>query len=124
MKPSDLEDEGFDPRSVGFTKKFLNMQQYNVDHWAISKDKVLLHWGAIPETQQEWQDLHAEAEKIASDQTGTCRNKLYKCTDDQRKEWRAAFDSHVRKHLASKASGWFASEEDAAAILIKALKYE
>ena len=74
MKPQDLEDSGFNPEAVAFTKKFLSYNKYNVDHWCISSDKKLLHWGAIPDTQEDWRELHASAEKEAQKDSGLSRS--------------------------------------------------
>lgn len=121
MRSTDLEDEGFNPDAVNFTKNYMTYQQYNVNHWALSKDKVLLHWGTIPETHDDWIELHEEAEKAATETTGMKRCKLFSATDEKRKEWKVAFDYYMQKHL-SKSSGWFASNEDAAVVLEKAIK--
>ncbi len=121
MRPSDLEDEGFSPQAVDFTKKYTALQQYNVDHWAISKDMKLLHWGAIPETSEEWIDLHAEAEKRALEDTGIKRVKLFRCAEEQRKEWKTTYDAFIRSTLSSRAGGWFTSEDDIVSILEKSL---
>ena len=40
----ELESEGFDPLAVSFTKSFIGLKKFNLDHWAISKDNKLLHW--------------------------------------------------------------------------------
>lgn len=40
---------GIDPRVYFLTKKYLSLENYNVNRWAISKDNVLMHYGAIPE---------------------------------------------------------------------------
>src|SRR4051812_25052981 len=34
IRPTELEDEGFNPAAVAFTKQFLAFEKYNVDHWA------------------------------------------------------------------------------------------
>jgi hypothetical protein len=87
MKLSDLEDEGFDPRTVAFTKRFLAFDQYNVDHWATSSDNKLLHWGAIPDNQDDWRALHEEAERQATKLTGYKRADLRDSSEPKRKEW-------------------------------------
>ncbi len=122
MKPCDLEDEGFCPQAVDFTKKYISLQQYNVDHWAISTDKRLLHWGAIPETSEEWLELHTQAEKVASEDTGIKRIKLSNCAENVRKEWKNIYDAFIRKNLSARSGGWFASEDEVESILAKALK--
>jgi hypothetical protein len=119
--PSELEDEGFNPHAVAFTKRFLTYEKYNVDHWATSSDGKLLHWGACPENEQEWASLHAEAEAAAEKITGHSRHKLPKTASDRR-AWRELYDQHIAKFISSKSIGWFLSEHTADEIIAKALE--
>lgn len=118
----DLEDEGFNPKAVGFTKKFLSYEKYNVDHWAVSKDGRLMHWGAIPESQEEWAELHAEAESKALSVTGVSRTDLYKACTSKRKDWRVVYDEYIASFLSKKASGWCQSIHRFGDIMEKAKK--
>jgi predicted nucleotidyltransferase len=120
IHPNELEDEGFNPKAVSFTKRFLSYAQYNVDHWAASSDGLLLHWGAIPDNQGEWMELHAEAEADAVKLTGVARNELRACAEDKRKEWKLAYDHYLKKFLAKGATGWFASKTELNDVLSKA----
>lgn len=106
LHPNDLVDEGFNPSTVDFTKKFLSYQKYNVDHWVVASDDKLLHWGAIPETHEEWAELHAAAETRARDTTGVKRSDLYKKAMSTRHEWKAIYDEYVAMFLTKKATGW------------------
>ena len=63
LSVTELEDEGFAPKAVKFTKAFINIKDYNVDHWAISSDKKLLHWGAFIENKDHWEEIKEQAEK-------------------------------------------------------------
>ena len=119
IHPSELEDEGFNPQAVIFTKRFLAYEKYNVDHWASSSDGKLLHWGAIPDSQEEWADLHIKAEKDATEETGIKRANLAKESDNNRIAWKKSYESCLKKFI-SKASGWYASENSAIEILSKA----
>src|SRR5438128_1372649 len=67
IRPDELEDMGFDPQAVAFTKRFLSYDQFNIDHWVTSSDGKLLHWGAIPDTREEWLELHSQAEASANE---------------------------------------------------------
>lgn len=110
LHPNDLEDEGFNPIAVQFTKKFLGYEKFNVDHWAVSKDGKLLHWGAIPENQDEWAELHAEAESRACASVGKKRAELFKETGEKRKEWRKVYDDYIASFLSKKSTGWCQSQ--------------
>jgi hypothetical protein len=119
---SDLEDMGFDPFAVAFTKRFLSFEKYNVDHWAASADGQLLHWGMIPDSQDEWAELHTEAEKRAVEATGLMRHQLHKTSDVKRREWKKAYDQYTAKYLTSGATGWYPSEHPLDEILAQAMK--
>jgi hypothetical protein len=123
IKPADLEDEGFNPKAVNFTKKFLSFEQYNVDHWATSSDGKLLHWGAIPDNQDEWRELHIEAEKRARADTGLDRACLPAASEAERKGWKSAYDSYIKKFLASSTTGWYPSDHPVDEILATAKKF-
>lgn len=121
MKTAELEDMGFNPKAVLFTRGFLTLEKYNVDHWATSSDGKLLHWGAIPSNSDDWLELHIEAEGRAKKHTGLSRQQLYNNNDENRKEWKMAYDRHL-KMVLSKSGGWCASEHSAEEILLKAKK--
>ena len=123
IKPADLEDEGFNPKAVGFTKRFLSFEQYNVDHWATSSDGKLIHWGAIPDNQEEWHELHIEAEKRACKDTGFSRAQLLAVSDAKRKEWKTAYDQYIKKYLAASTTGWYPSDHPVNEILATAKKF-
>lgn len=120
MKPSFLEDEGFCPQAVDFTKKYTSIQ-YNVDHWAISKDKKLLHWGAIPESSEDWIEIHNQAEKQSAKDTGFKREKLYNQSEEKKKEWKKIYDEYIKDILSTKVGGWFISKDKIDNILGKSL---
>jgi hypothetical protein len=122
MHTNDLLDEGFNPQAVSFTKKYLSFEKYNVDHWATAKDGKLLHWGAIADSQEEWADLHNEAEKRATEMTGLSRGALYKACSEQRKDWREIYDSQINLHLSRRNIGWCESSHHFDEIILSARK--
>lgn len=117
LPPRDLEDFGFNPLAVAFTKRFLSLEKYNIDHWATSSDGKLLHWGIIPDNQEEWLELHTAAENRAKEITGLDRKDLCSSNDAKRKEWKIAYDKYVKKYLSNGTTGWFASKNDVTEIL-------
>ncbi len=107
---NELEDEGFNPRAVSFTKKYLKFSQFNIDQWAISQDERLLHWGPITETVSEWADLRKEAEAHAKEATGLTRKRLCRASNDDRSKWRNAYNEYVQDFITGGPVGWYASE--------------
>jgi len=53
LKKAQLEEEGFDPDVVQFTKDFTKITSYNIDHWASGSKGEILHWGALLENEKE-----------------------------------------------------------------------
>jgi hypothetical protein len=122
MRPDELEDYGFNPKAVRFTKAFLGVKRCNVDHWVISSDEKLLHWGAIPDTHEEWSEIHKEAEATATRKTGVDRKGLRVADEDGRRAWKKAYDMHLRKFVSKNVSGWFPSESSTDLLLERAIK--
>jgi hypothetical protein len=122
LHPNDLEDEGFNPQAVAFTKRFLSYSKYNVDHWAVSRNGKLLHWGAMPDNQDDWAELHAEAEARARETCGVKRAELHRATPEKRSEWKGVYDSYIASFLSKKATGWCQSQHKFAEIAEKAKK--
>jgi len=112
-----LEEEGFDPKCVNFTKEFLSFKDYNIDHWAISDDKKLLHWGIISDSRDGWDELKKEAENYADSMTGN--KNLSKLKQIEKDQWSKSYDFYVNKALVkSKApTGWYLSAENIEEIL-------
>ncbi len=123
LHPNNLEDEGFNPQAVSFTKQFLSYEKYNVDHWAVSRNGKLLHWGAMPENQDDWAVLHAEAEKRAQDIVGIGRADLHTFGKSTRKEWRKMYDDYISAFLSKKSTGWCQSQHRFDEIAERAKKY-
>lgn len=121
IRPDELEDMGFDPQAVTFTKKFLSFQEFNIDHWATSSDGKLLHWGAIPDTQDEWLELHAKAEAEAEMVTGVRRSAL-SSKSAKKRDWKSAYDKYISRFIRSGSGGWFPSETELADVMATAIK--
>lgn len=121
---TEWEDYGFHPEAVLFTKQFLGMRQHNLDHWATSSDGKLLHWGPMPESIDEWQEVHAEAEKFAEKTTGYNRKKLTKSDDAVKTQWRDAYLGAANRGISKRDRllGWLPSEHSAEEVLANARK--
>jgi hypothetical protein len=124
INPRELEDLGFNADAVAFTKSFLGLKKYNVDHWATTGDGKLLHWGPTPESVEEWSEAHSEAEKYAQEMTGYNRMKLAKSGDEVKVQWYEAFTHSMNRGVTRKQKllGWYPSEHPAAETLANAKK--
>lgn len=107
MAAQELKDEGFDPGAIEFTKQYIALQKYNIDHWAVSSDNKLLHWGAIPLLGDEWDEIKAEAEKYAIFVTGLDRKKLIKANQKAKDRWSVLHDYYINKSLSGMPRGWY-----------------
>jgi len=103
---SRLEDLGYDPELVQFTKDFLSLDKYNIDHWAISNDGKILHWGPVIEDQDEWKSVKTEAEKYASFEMGIKGKMPKKSNYAAKGRWYVLYDHHVNHYLKDMPRGW------------------
>ena len=122
LSKEKLEDEGFDPGSVSFTKKFIALKKYNVDHWAISNDDIVLHWGPLPAAKNEWEIIKKEAESYADGITGTSLFALHDKNQKTKNEWSVFYDQFVSQALSGMPFGWYKSDYNAKEILQTGLR--
>lgn len=107
IKTSSLIEEGYNPKAVKFSKDFILVKDFNIDHWVISKNKKLLHWGPTFDTKEEWDSIKKEAEAFAEKSTGLDRNKLN--SDIKKQKWQNEHDYHLNIFMAEMPNGWYQS---------------
>jgi len=107
LSTNQLENEGFDPKAVKFTKSFLAIKNYNIDHWAMSSDKRIFHWGACIENKDHWNEIKERAERYAKKETKTNRKDLYKASQRIKNKWTSRYDHWVNNYLMGIPKGWF-----------------
>jgi hypothetical protein len=112
MASSKLEGEGFDPKSVLFTKSFIDITKFGVDHWAISSDKKILHWGSVISDEEERKEIQKEAEDFASFEIGMDKKAIKKANSKIQDRWSVLYDHHVNKYLKDMPKGWYEIECD------------
>ena len=105
-----LEDQGYDPRAVNFSKAFLKLSGY-IDCWAISIDRKLLHWGPVPVNIDDSKCINKEAEKYASNNSGITRQKINKSSEQYRKSWYNHYVKYVNKYFEGMPTGWYKTED-------------
>ena len=120
LSTTQLENEGFDPKAVKFTKSFLAIKDYNVDHWAMSNDKKIFHWGACIENKDHWNEIKEKAEKYAKEETSVDRKSLNKANQRMKNRWTAKYDHWVSKYLMGIPQGWFELKYDVNDVLKEA----
>lgn len=114
-----LEEEGFEPDAVEFTKTF--SKQINIlDKWAISSDNKLLHYGPIVADKHEAEQIKQDAEKYAEKNTGQSR---YTISQNKCQHWYRNYKNHIEKHLSDMPYGWYISDEkNIKSVLEKSIK--
>lgn len=115
LKQSSLIEEGFNPRAISFTKEYLKFKDFNIDHWAISKDNKLLHWGPTLESKSDYDAIKKEAEFYADLTVGKDRFSLN--SNQKKKRWLNEHDHHLEKYLEGMPDGWYLSSEKVKDIL-------
>ena len=106
-----LEDQGYDPLSVKFSKKFVELTKRNIDCWAISNDRKLLHWGPILVNAADSISVNKEAENYASSFVGMSRTKVSKSSEQYRRNWFEHYVKYVDKCFEGMPTGWYKAED-------------
>jgi hypothetical protein len=118
-----LENQGYDPLAVFFSKEFVKLSSFNFDRWAISADRKLMHWGPIMVNKEDSDDIKKDAEEYAKKNTGIKKNNIIKSSEKNRKEWRASYYSFLHRYFKDMPTGWYKTENvKIKEILAKAIK--
>ena len=105
-----LENDGYNPDAVHFTKKFLDVDIPLLDRWVISSDDKLLHWGSMIADQEEAEEVRKEAENYAKSESGLDRKKVKKAAKSKHSNWYEFYKSYISKQVADAPSGWYRSD--------------
>jgi hypothetical protein len=119
---NELEDLGFSPEAVDFTKTILKHKIPSIDFWAVSRDKKLLHWGPMTETVEEWKQVRKEAESKAETITGIKKKEIVKASESDRKKWHEAYENHIQEYSNGCPQGWYSSQNNVDKIFDKTIK--
>jgi predicted nucleotidyltransferase len=119
---NELEDLGFNPEAVDFTKTILRHKIPSIDFWAISNDKKLLHWGPITETVEEWKQVRKEAEEKAEALTGIKKKEIIRASETDRKKWHAHYEKYIHDYSNGCPQGWYSSQNNVDKIFEKAIR--
>lgn len=119
---SELEELGFNPEAVSFTKAILKLKAPSIDFWAISKDKKLLHWGPITETIEEWKQVRKEAEVKTEESTGLRKKEALFASESVRKKWHESYEKHIQEYSNGCPQGWYASQNNVDKLFDKSIK--
>lgn len=124
IRPDMLEDLGYEPTTVRFTKQLLSYNKCKLDNWLITEDKKVLHWGNAPDTIEDWHDIKAYAETNTAKQTGLNRKQACKSPDDLSHNWFSTYQNNFNKRLKVKKSmGWYLTDSTSEEILSNSLKW-
>lgn len=107
MASSQLEENGYDPEAVNFTKEFIKITKLNIDHWAISNDKKILHWGNVIADENERKEIIKEAQDFASFEIGIKKQQLKNADKNIKQRWEVLFDHHYNKYLKEVPESWY-----------------
>jgi len=105
-----LENQGYDPLAIKFSQKFLTFSEYNVDCWAISRDRKLVHWGPICTNKQESEHIGREAEKYAYNNVGI-KKDISKSAEHVRNNWYNHYCSYLNQCFEGMPTGWYKAED-------------
>jgi predicted nucleotidyltransferase len=118
-----LENQGYDPMAVFFSKEFAKLSDLNVDKWAISCDRKLMHWGPIMIDKGDSDDVKKDAEEYAKKHTGIKKTNIMKSSEKDRREWHSSYYSFLHKYFEGMPTGWYKTENvKIKEIIAKAIK--
>ncbi len=106
-----LENQGYDPSAIKFSKHFLTFAKYNVDCWAISEDRKLVHWGPICVNKKESEEINKEAEKYASKNSKIEKKKVNKSSEYTRKNRYNHYCHYLNQCFKGMPTGWYKTED-------------
>lgn len=118
----ELIEEGFEPNCAIFTKKCYNLKNTPFDIWAITKDRLVLHWGDMPESVEEWKEVRKIAESQAVLETSLKREKLCSASEEERKKWKTIYDEVIKNFVNNNSLGWYQSQSDPEEIISKSIQ--
>lgn len=109
MPLNHLEEFGYDPDTVIFTKNIIAKYNnpFHFKKWAISSDNKILHWGGIAESVEEWQEIKKEAEEYAEISTGSSKEKIKTQSIELQNKWAIVYDHMLNKYLSDMPRGWY-----------------
>ena len=123
LSEEEMENLGYDPQCVSFSKEFIKLAKYNINHWAISSDRSLMHWGPVLDNQQESVDINKEASEYATKETGINRNKINISSERTRQNWYKCFCKYLDYYFKDMPYGWYKIEDvKVKDLLVKAIK--
>lgn len=107
MTDEEFENQGYDPYAIYFSKKFADIQNIEIDRWAISSDRKLLHWGPIMADEVDTNFFIKEAEKHACCGVGISQEDLQKSSEAIRKNWYGKYSEYLKECFNGMPSGWY-----------------
>lgn len=118
MSSENLEDMGYNPHAVMFTKNLLQMKPAFIDFYALGKDKKVLHLGPITETLEEYKSIQKEAESKTIELTGFSELSFDNLTSSQRKKWQQVYDEYLKKYTSGCPQGWYAVHNNVEKVML------
>lgn len=108
MAETILEENGYDPKSVNFTKNFIKIKNFNMDHWCLSSDNKLLHYGFIIENFKEYKSIENEILKKVEKEIGIKKEAIYNDNENLMK-YQNYHRYYMKQYLENMPIGWYMS---------------
>ncbi len=102
MASTELKENGYDPDCVTFTNEILKPIKYNINHWVMSSDKQILHFGPILNSEDQ-KEIKLEAEVRAEKFSGIKKEALAELPEENKEAW-------INKYLNNMPQGWYLSD--------------
>ena len=106
-----LEDQGYNPNVIKFSKSFINLKKCNIDCWAISSNRKLLHWGPLLSKKSYSESIIKKAEQHAIEITGYSKNNINYISEMNRKNWYNSYCNYINDFFEDMPTGWYKTED-------------
>lgn len=111
LTDEEFENQGYDPFAIYFSKRFNDIKAIDIDRWAISSDRKLLHWGPILADKDDTHHIFKEAETHANIEAGLSSAEiLQKSSEVVRNNWYNKYREYLNLSFNDMPSGWYQVE--------------
>ena len=111
LNSKQLDEDGYNLKSIDFSKGIKSLLLKNIDPWVISSDNKLLHWGPICSNKEEYNNMREDAEKYVNKKTGLSRKKISYSDKNKLKNWYNLYVSYINNQFVGVPFGWYQSDE-------------
>lgn len=101
------EKLGYNYEAVKVSKIINKYQNSFINHWILTDDNKLIHWGPISETKEEYDCLKKEAKKYASGYINIFKKGFKECEGLDKENWYYLYKRYINNFFEDIPGGWY-----------------